>query len=262
MARELPASCRSMIVEVHAVARLQALSDYLRPKLALLTSRGGLSGMLAALAATGDDDEDRGVLEELEKDDGGDDDPNGEASNEQNDNDEAAEEVAEEGGDDAGDDVEDDADDAEDADDTDDADEAFVVADIEAENSDAQEEGPDDAPENSGARSYSSVLRAPTRDWHLEFRLGDQVLPLESTVFGAIYTNVCGSGQPTAPLWSNVYSLTFSKADGPPKRSTEEQDTSKAPVIPPSAPLAQVVDLLGVLLELGGDAEPLSLIHI
>ena len=251
MARELPASCRSMIVEVHAVARLQALSDYLRPKLALLTSRGSLSGMLAALAATGDDDEDRGVLEELEKDDDGDEDPNGEASNEQNDNDEAAEEVAEEGGDDASDDAGDDVEV-----DADDADEAFAVADIEAENSDAQEEGPDDAPENSGARSYSSVRRAPTHDWHLEFRLGDQVLPLESTVFGAVYTSVCGSGQPTAPLWSNVYSLTFSKADGPPKRSMEERDTSKAPLIPPNAPLAQVVDLLGVLLELGGDAEP------
>ena len=42
-----------MVVSIHAIATFQALNDYLRPRITGLMSTGGLSGMLAALAASG-----------------------------------------------------------------------------------------------------------------------------------------------------------------------------------------------------------------
>lgn len=278
-ARELPASCRSMIVEVHAIAKLQALNDYLRPKLTLLSAGGGLSGMLAALAEGGmgdliGDDSEGAFLEEAE--------PEDEAENEVEDDDgedEAENEVEDDDGE--GEDEDKDADDADEVEYDDDEPEAESEPEAEPEpeqepepepESEAEEpstaaEGPsaasptppveasveDDGPK----RSYSSVVQQPSRDWHLEFRLGDEVLPLDATVFGAIYRRVCGRGQPSAPLWANVYTLTFAKVPGPPPKAAPRAAGPPEPLCAPDAPLAHVFALLRTLLDLGVDAEPL-----
>ena len=50
---DIPRNLRNMVVSIHAIATFQALNDYLRPRITGLMSTGGLSGMLAALAASG-----------------------------------------------------------------------------------------------------------------------------------------------------------------------------------------------------------------
>lgn len=50
----MPKNLSNIIVSIHAIATFQALHDYLRPRVAGLMSGGSrLSGMLAALAASG-----------------------------------------------------------------------------------------------------------------------------------------------------------------------------------------------------------------
>lgn len=51
---DVPRSLQNIVVSIHAIATFQALHDYLRPRVAgLLGSGSRLSGMLAALAASG-----------------------------------------------------------------------------------------------------------------------------------------------------------------------------------------------------------------
>lgn len=51
---DVPRSLNNIIVSIHAIATFQALHDYLRPRVAgLLGSGSRISGMLAALAASG-----------------------------------------------------------------------------------------------------------------------------------------------------------------------------------------------------------------
>ncbi|KAG1728087.1 hypothetical protein EDB19DRAFT_1897431 [Suillus lakei] len=50
---DIPRNLQNMVVSIHAIATFQALNDYLRPRITGLMSTGGLSGMLAALAASG-----------------------------------------------------------------------------------------------------------------------------------------------------------------------------------------------------------------
>jgi E3 ubiquitin-protein ligase TRIP12 len=50
---DIPRNLRNMVVSIHAIATFQALNDYLRPRITGLMTTGGLSGMLAALAASG-----------------------------------------------------------------------------------------------------------------------------------------------------------------------------------------------------------------
>ncbi|KAG1723840.1 uncharacterized protein EDB91DRAFT_1340148 [Suillus paluster] len=50
---DIPRNLQNMVVSIHAIATFQALNDYLRPRITGLMSSGGLSGMLAALAASG-----------------------------------------------------------------------------------------------------------------------------------------------------------------------------------------------------------------
>lgn len=51
---DIPRNLHNIVVSIHAIATFQALHDYLRPRVAGLLSGGSrLSGMLAALAASG-----------------------------------------------------------------------------------------------------------------------------------------------------------------------------------------------------------------
>jgi E3 ubiquitin-protein ligase TRIP12 len=50
---DVPRNLHNIVVSIHAIATFQALHDYLRPRVAGLLSSGRLSGMLAALAASG-----------------------------------------------------------------------------------------------------------------------------------------------------------------------------------------------------------------
>ncbi|EGO22225.1 hypothetical protein SERLADRAFT_357165 [Serpula lacrymans var. lacrymans S7.9] len=50
---DIPRNLHNIVVSIHAIATFQALNDYLRPRVAGLMPSGRLSGMLAALAASG-----------------------------------------------------------------------------------------------------------------------------------------------------------------------------------------------------------------
>jgi E3 ubiquitin-protein ligase TRIP12 len=51
---DIPRNLHNIVVSIHAIATFQALHDYLRPRVSgLLSSGSRLSGMLAALAASG-----------------------------------------------------------------------------------------------------------------------------------------------------------------------------------------------------------------
>lgn len=51
---DIPRNLSNIVVSIHAIATFQALHDYLRPRVSgLLSSSSRLSGMLAALAASG-----------------------------------------------------------------------------------------------------------------------------------------------------------------------------------------------------------------
>lgn len=50
---DVPRNLQNMVVSIHAIATFQALNDYLRPRVAGLTSSGRLSNMLAAAPGFG-----------------------------------------------------------------------------------------------------------------------------------------------------------------------------------------------------------------
>ena len=50
---DIPRNLHNIVVSIHAIATFQALHDYLRPRVAGLLSSSRLSGMFAALAASG-----------------------------------------------------------------------------------------------------------------------------------------------------------------------------------------------------------------
>ncbi|MBW0499959.1 hypothetical protein O181_039674, partial [Austropuccinia psidii MF-1] len=78
----------------------------------------------------------------------------------------------------------------------------------------------------SGSRSskpsYAAAVKAEPKDWHLVFSLGGQSIPLDTTVYGAVYANESQNGTQNRNMWSNVYTVTFRKVDGPAPTSNED----------------------------------------
>lgn len=76
---------------------------------------------------------------------------------------------------------------------------------------------------SSTKTSYASALKAKPSDWHLEFSMDDQTLPLDLTIYGAVYQHEARKAT-TLPLnpntiWSGVYTVKFKKVPGPPPLS-------------------------------------------
>lgn len=70
--------------------------------------------------------------------------------------------------------------------------------------------------------SYAAALKTKPSDWHLEFYVDDQKLPLELTIYGAIHQHEArkkkaGNVTPPSMIWQNVYTVKFKKVPGPAK---------------------------------------------
>lgn len=66
--------------------------------------------------------------------------------------------------------------------------------------------------------SYAAALKAKPTDWHLEFSMDDQVLPLDLTIYGAIHQHEMRKKTGSTPLsmiWQGVYTIKFKKVAGP-----------------------------------------------
>ncbi|KAG1850714.1 hypothetical protein F4604DRAFT_1907303, partial [Suillus subluteus] len=223
---DIPRNLQNMVVSIHAIATFQALNDYLRPRITGLMSTGGLSGMLAALAASGfgpasvrnppeapiqagkpaesnsatkptsetpvagSSEIGRRRSLRLSAKNGG---PSAQRM----------EALIQDGGlisDFTDDEV--DAEVFEDDDDIDSAADKTVTLSIADDGSKVEAQTPDGTrvatpstaplisssrPPNANKTSYAAALKAKPSDWHLEFSMDDHLLPLDLTIYGAIH---------------------------------------------------------------------------
>lgn len=91
----------------------------------------------------------------------------------------------------------------------------------------------------SGGRSYASYAAAMAsipQDWHIEFRVGGEVVTNETTIYRAIYRSMQNGGEESGgSVWSTVHTVRFRRVPGPPppepsslstgtKEDTEDRD--------------------------------------
>ncbi|TFK26191.1 ubiquitin-protein ligase [Coprinopsis marcescibilis] len=109
--------------------------------------------------------------------------------------------------------------------------------------------------------SYASALKSKPADWHLQFSMDDQVLPLDLTIYGAIHQHEMRKKSGALPphmIWQGVYTIKFKKVPGPPtadSRSDVEPGHKRSPSptlssLPEDAPPTKIVHLLRVLSQL------------
>ncbi|KAJ6519112.1 hypothetical protein C8R45DRAFT_950282 [Mycena sanguinolenta] len=111
--------------------------------------------------------------------------------------------------------------------------------------------------------SYASALKAKPTDWHLEFSMDDQVLPLDLTIYGAMHQHEMRKKTGALPpnlIWQGVYTVKFKKVPGPapatdvrPEGEGSSKSRSPSPTLsslPEDAPHAKILRLLRVLHQL------------
>lgn len=68
--------------------------------------------------------------------------------------------------------------------------------------------------------SYAAALQKKPTDWHLEFSMDDNILPLDMTVYGTVHQHEVrkssGSIVPLNLMWQGVYTVKYKKVQGPP----------------------------------------------
>ncbi|KAJ7799117.1 hypothetical protein B0H14DRAFT_2904219 [Mycena olivaceomarginata] len=124
---------------------------------------------------------------------------------------------------------------------------------------------PSPAPRAPATRaSYASALKAKPTDWHLEFSMDDQVLPLDLTIYGAMHQHEMRKKTGALPpnlIWQGVYTVKFKKVSGPAPAADarpengEGSSKSRSPSptlssLPEDAPHAKILRLLRVLHQL------------
>lgn len=128
-------------------------------------------------------------------------------------------------------------------------------------------------PSSSPSRpSYAAALQRKPSDWHIDFSMDGQELPLDSTIYAAVHqheTNPKRSSSSTTStsssrnIWNNVYTVKFKKVAGP-VPSKESQQTpepesaqSAAAELPasmsPESSFAKILQLLRVLHDLNSE---------
>ncbi|CAK5283219.1 unnamed protein product [Mycena citricolor] len=110
--------------------------------------------------------------------------------------------------------------------------------------------------------SYAAALKAKPTDWHLEFSMDDQTLPLDLTIYGAMHQHEIRKKTGALPpnlIWQGVYTIKFKKVTGPaPSAADPRTDVgecsskgrSLSPTLsslPEDAPHAKILRLLRVL---------------
>lgn len=109
--------------------------------------------------------------------------------------------------------------------------------------------------------SYAAALKAKPTDWHLEFSMDDNVLPLDLTIYGAIHqseTRKKGGVVQPSMIWQGIYTVKFKKVSGPlPSSETRIDEAlrsrSSSPTLsslPEDAPHAKILRVLRVLYQL------------
>ncbi|KAF8659836.1 hypothetical protein AX16_001721 [Volvariella volvacea WC 439] len=323
---DIPRNLQNFVVSIHAIATFQALHDYLRPRVAGLFSGSRLSGMLAALAASGfAASNSRAMAEELAQltSKAGSSEENKSASSSGSSqtitrrrsqrlsakngtsntdgvvaaaqaanagpsqsspalggiNSESAQNDAIEA--DLQNDFTDDELDAEvfedDLDPENAVNEKTVTLSVAEDGSKVEAQTPDGtriATPNSAAResssasssrpgpgikaSYAAALKAKPSDWHIEFFMDDQTLPLDLTIYGAIHQHEMrkkAGPVPSSMIWQGIYTVKFKKVPGPapsPDDATEGSSRNRSPSptmssLPEDAPHAKILRLLRVL---------------
>ncbi|KAJ7698902.1 hypothetical protein B0H17DRAFT_1196492 [Mycena rosella] len=126
-------------------------------------------------------------------------------------------------------------------------------------------DGQPPAPRASTTRaSYASALKTKPTDWHLEFSMDDQTLPLDLTIYGAMHQHEMRKKTGALPpnlIWQGVYTVKFKKVPGPlpaaDARPEGAEGTSKSrspsptlSSLPEDAPHAKILRLLRVLHQL------------
>ncbi|POS84757.1 hypothetical protein EPUL_004127, partial [Erysiphe pulchra] len=65
--------------------------------------------------------------------------------------------------------------------------------------------------------SYAAAIQTTPQDWHIEFSLGDQVIPNETTIYRAVYTGAHAIEEHgNRSVWSSIHSIKFKRVSGPP----------------------------------------------
>lgn len=139
-------------------------------------------------------------------------------------------------------------------------------------------EGNDENGNNNDNNSSNNGGRREEDDWHLEFYLNDQVIPHDSTIYGAIYKHLehmektSNSGQSTMSaqnfarsIWHNTYTIKFKKASGPPTDLDKSSEVQEAEDLNPftqtptsfgsDKTTAEVIRLFSVLFTLNSDVD-------
>ncbi|CAE6417906.1 unnamed protein product [Rhizoctonia solani] len=118
-------------------------------------------------------------------------------------------------------------------------------------------------PSSSSRFSYAAALKAKPTDWHLEFSMDGNILPLDTTIYGAVHhhearraaasgsTSASNVASLTAPsLWQGVYTVKYRKVPGPPPSQptarVETVSTSES-TLSADLPHTQILRLLRVL---------------
>ncbi|KAG9090716.1 Ubiquitin fusion degradation protein 4 [Ceratobasidium sp. UAMH 11750] len=134
----------------------------------------------------------------------------------------------------------------------------------------ALERLPTGTPSSSASKfSYATALKTKPTDWHLEFSMDGHVLPLDTTIYGAVHHHearraaaaATASGSASGPsagiaalsapsLWQGVYTVKYKKVPGPPPTQSggrvEAVPTSESTLSADSAHI-QILRLLRVL---------------
>ncbi|KAF8605840.1 hypothetical protein BDV93DRAFT_469584 [Ceratobasidium sp. AG-I] len=125
-------------------------------------------------------------------------------------------------------------------------------------------------PSSSSKFSYAAALKAKPSDWHLEFSMDGHVLPLDTTIYGAVHHHearraaVSGSASASAAsasiaglsapsLWQGVYTVKYKKVPGPPPAQTGtrvEAVATTESALSADSPHIQILRLLRVLHKL------------
>jgi E3 ubiquitin-protein ligase TRIP12 len=69
-----------------------------------------------------------------------------------------------------------------------------------------------------GRASYAAALKTKPTDWHIQFSMDNNVLPLDLTIYGAIHQHEMrnkSSPLPSSLIWQDVYTVKFKKVQGP-----------------------------------------------
>ncbi|SZF05641.1 unnamed protein product [Blumeria hordei] len=81
---------------------------------------------------------------------------------------------------------------------------------------------------SSRPMSYAAAIQSVPQDWHIEFSLGDTVIPNETTIYRAVHSrSTTIEDHSNRSLWSAIHSIKFKRVSGPPP--PEPSSLSQAP---------------------------------